>query len=54
MFKTYQNFTMRNQKWFLQRCSGFFIVNMKHVYSWVAVSTSDNDLVKPAGKDINI
>ena len=38
----------------LLRCSGFFFVNLEHVYSWLAVSTGDNDQVKAPGKDINI
>ena len=38
----------------LRRCSGFFIVNLKPVYNWVAVSTSDNDQVKASGKEVNI
>ena len=38
-------------EWFLLRCFGFFIVNLEHVYSWVAISTSGNDQVKAAGKE---
>ena len=36
------------------RFSGFFIINLEHVYNWVDVSTSDNVQFKKAGKDINI
>ena len=28
----------------LSRCSGFYIINLEHVYNRVAVSVSDNDL----------
>ena len=31
---------------FLLRCSGFFIVNLEHVYDWVAVSTSSWEINK--------
>ena len=44
-----QNLTMRNQNG-----SGFFIINLEHVYNWVPFSISDNDQVKAAGKDINV
>ena len=37
----------------LLRCSGFSYVKLEHVYNWVAVSTSDNDQVKAAGKKTN-
>ena len=36
----------------LRRCSGFFIINLKPVYNWVAVSASDNDQVKASGKEV--
>ena len=54
MSKTCQNFTMRNQKRFLLRHSGFFILNSEHIYNWLAASTSDNDQVKVPGKDRHV
>ena len=35
-------FHHEEQERFLIRSSGFFIVNLEHVYNWVGISASDN------------
>ena len=51
MFETCQNFTMKNEKGF------YYVALASLLITWImptieqAVSTSDNDQVKPAGKD---
>ena len=54
MFETCQNVTMKNKKEFLLSCSGFFtgkLITWNMFTTGQAVSTSDNDQVKAAGKD---
>ena len=49
MFQTCQHFTMKNKKGF--KLLYLLYDNLDHVRNGLAISTGDNDQVKPAGKD---
>ena len=51
MFKICQNFTMKNKKSFYSVALAFLSITWNMLTIGQAASTSDNDLVKAAGKD---
>ena len=51
IFETCQNFTMKKKKAFDQVALGSLLITLIMLSIGQAVSTSDNDQVKPVGKD---